>query len=87
MIESGNSSEGFLAHELQVQVPYAVTGTHNEVYTEDSLSDEDSEDLIGTPKYQTVSYASLTPLLVKAMQEQQALIESLTTRLETLENA
>ena len=85
MIENGESAEGFLAHELQEHVPHAVTGTHNEVYTEADLNEEDLEDLIGTPKYQTVSYASLTPLLVKAIQEQQTIIDDLKSRIETLE--
>ena len=87
MIESGISGEGFLAHELQEQVPYAVTGTKDEVYVAEDIVDELSEDLIGTPKYQNVSYASLTPLLVKALQESNAKIEALETRIETLENA
>ena len=39
------------------------------------------------PLYQQLDYSRLVPLLTKAMQEQQTLIESLTTRLETLENA
>ena len=85
MIENGESAEGFLAHELQEHVPHAVTGTHNEVYTEADLNEEDLEDLIGTPKYQTVSYASLTPLLVKALQESNAKIAELEARIETLE--
>ena len=87
LIEGGDSAEGFLAHELQEHVPHAVTGTYNEVYTAEDLQDEDSEDLIGTPKYQTVSYASLTPLLVKALQESNAKIAELEARIETLENA
>jgi hypothetical protein len=37
--------------------------------------------------YKSLDYGAITAVLVKAMQEQQALIESLTTRLETLENA
>jgi hypothetical protein len=37
-------------------------------------------------KYQGVDYAKLTPVLVKAIQEQQALIESLKARIEVLES-
>jgi hypothetical protein len=33
-----------------------------------------------------VDYGKLTPYIVKAMQEQQALIESLTARITTLES-
>jgi hypothetical protein len=36
---------------------------------------------------QTMDYGKLTPLLVKAIQEQQTIIDDLKTRIETLENA
>ena len=85
-IETGENSEGFLAHEVQEQVPYAVQGTHNELYTEDGVGEEQA-DLVGEPKYQQVDYGKLTPLLVKALQESNAKIEALETRIETLENA
>ena len=85
-IDTGDNSEGFLAHEVQAQVPYAVQGTHNEVYTEDGVGEEQA-DLVGQPKYQQVDYGKLTPLLVKALQESNAKIEALETRIETLENA
>ena len=84
--ESGISSEGFLAHEAQAVVPYSVTGQQDELYTADNTAEE-QVDLIGQPKYQTMDYGKLTPLLVKAIQEQQTLIEELKTRIETLENA
>ena len=85
-IETGENSEGFLAHEVQEQVPYAVQGTHNELYTEEGVGEEQA-DLVGEPKYQQVDYGKLTPLLVKALQESNAKIEALETRIETLENA
>ena len=75
-IESGISSEGFLAHEAQAVVPYSVTGQQDELYTEDNAAEEQLN-LIGQPKYQTMDYGKLTPLLVKAIQEQQVLIEQL----------
>jgi hypothetical protein len=46
---------------------------------------EEKTDLIGTPKYQEVDYGKLTPLLVKAIQEQQTIIDDLKSRIETLE--
>ena len=59
-----------------------------------AVLDEDgnivTEAVMGTrevPKYQGIDQSKLVPLLTKALQEQQTLIESLTTRLETLENA
>ena len=71
--DADTTVDGFLAHEAQAVVPEAVTGTHNEV-------DDD-----GVAVMQGIDQSKLVPLLVKAIQEQQALIESLTARIETLE--
>jgi hypothetical protein len=62
--------EGFIAHELQEIVPLAVAG----------IKDAINED--GTIKPQGIDYGKLTPILVKAIQEQQELITSLQTRLD-----
>jgi hypothetical protein len=64
---------GFIAHELQEVVPSAVTGT------------KDGIDADGNPDYQSVDYSKLVPTLVSAMQEQQAIIDSLKVRLAKLE--
>ena len=85
-IRDGQEDEGFLAHEVQEQVPYAATGVKDELYTEENTPPEMIEKL-GQPKYQKVDYGRLTPLLVKALQEANAEIEALKTRIETLENA
>ncbi len=84
-IENGDNSDGFLAHEIQDVLPYTVTGTKDELYTVENTPPEKT-DQIGQPKYQTMDYSKLTPLLVKAIQEQQAIIEDLKSRIETLEN-
>jgi hypothetical protein len=65
----------FVAHELQEVVPSAVTGEKDAV-------NEDN-----TPKYQMVDKSALIPLLTAAIQEQQALIETLTQRITVLEGA
>jgi len=65
--------DGFLAHEVQDIVPEAITGTHNEV-------DDD-----GNPIYQGIDQSKLVPLLVKAMQEQQTIIDDLQARITALE--
>ena len=70
----GSDGQGFIAHELQAIVPEAVTG------------EKDAVDADGNPKYQGVDTSFLVATLTKAIQEQQALIESLTTRLTALEN-
>jgi hypothetical protein len=56
---------GVLAHELQEVIPYAVYGEKDEV-------DENDE-----PKMQGVDYSKLVPVLVKAIQELKAEIDSL----------
>ena len=74
--------DGFLAHEVQSIVPEAITGE------KDAVDDE------GNPDYQGIDQSKLVPLLTKAIQElsdkvdnQQTIIDNLTTRIETLENA
>ena len=70
---NGEASQGFIAHELQEVVPEAVAGVKDEL-------DED-----GKPKYQGVDTSFLVATLTAAMQEQQALIEALTSRITALE--
>ena len=65
--------DGFLAHEAQAVVPEAVTGTKDEV-------DDDDK-----PVMQGIDQAKLVPLLVKTVQEQQTVIESLEARITALE--
>jgi hypothetical protein len=64
--------EGFIAHELQEIVPLAVAGQ------------KDDMNLDGTIKPQGVDYAKLTPILVAAVQEQQALITSLQEQINAI---
>jgi hypothetical protein len=64
---------GFIAHELQSVFAGAVSGT------------KDAIDADGNPEYQGVDYSKLVPTLVAAMQEQQAIIDSLKVRLAKLE--
>ena len=72
-IESGGTAEGFIAHELAEQYPGAVVGEKDAVFGNGDINP------------QGVDYGRITPLLVKTIQEQQALIESLQTRIEALE--
>jgi len=69
----GSAGQGFIAHELQEVVPDCVTG------------EKDAVDKDGKPQYQGVDTSFLVATLVSALQEQQALIQDLTTRLTTLE--
>lgn len=64
----------FVAHELQEVVPSAVTGDKDAVMED------------GSPNYQMVDKSALIPLLTAAIQEQQAIIQTLTDRITALEN-
>jgi hypothetical protein len=66
---------GFLAHELADHFPIAVVGEKDAV----------KED--GAPNYQGVEYMQLVPVLVKAIQEQQAIIEQLKADVQALKEA
>jgi hypothetical protein len=65
-IETGNETEGFIAHELQEYFPDAVTGEKDAVYSS-----------TGNIKPQSVDYGRITPLLVKAIQELEARVKEL----------
>ena len=82
-IESGENHDGFLAHEAQTVIPYAVTGVKDEVATDANSPEEKAN---GEPLYQMMEYGKLTPLLVKAIQEQQTIIDDLKARIEALES-
>jgi len=69
----GSLSEGFIAHEV------------DEVFSDAVSGEKDAVDDKGDIDPQQVDYGRITPLLVKAIQEQQTLIETLTTRIAALE--
>jgi hypothetical protein len=69
----GSAGEGFIAHELQEVVPECVTG------------EKDAVDAEGSPVYQGVDTSFLVATLTAAIQEQQALITTLTDRITALE--
>jgi len=69
-----DGGEGFIAHELQKICPQAVVG-------EKDAMEEDGV----TPRYQGVDTSLLVATLTAAIQEQQAIIQSLTARIEALE--
>ena len=69
----GSSSQGFIAHELAEVVPDCVTG------------EKDAVDSDGNIKPQGIDTSFLIATLTAAIQEQQALITSLTDRIAALE--
>ena len=66
----GSSGEGFIAHELAEVCSSAVTGA------------KDAVDADGKPEYQGIDTSFLVATLTAAIQEQQAIIESLKARLD-----
>jgi hypothetical protein len=77
---NGSRMHGVMAHELQDVIPYAVSGVKDEINPDGSM------------KIQAVDYSKLTPILTKAIQEQdfkikeqQKQIEALMKRIEQLE--
>jgi len=66
----GSDGHGFIAHELAEVVPQCVTG------------EKDAVDADGNPKYQGIDTSFLVATLTAAIQEQQAIIESLKARLD-----
>jgi hypothetical protein len=70
---NGSDGQGFIAHELQEIVPDCVVG------------DKDAVDADGKPRYQNIDTSFLVATLTAAIKEQQAIIESLTARIEALE--
>jgi hypothetical protein len=71
----GSEGQGFIAHELAEVVPDAVTG------------EKDAVDAEGNPQYQGIDTSFLVATLTAAIQEQQAIITELKTRIEALEQA
>ena len=69
----GAVGQGFIAHELQAVVPDCVNGI------------KDAVDADGKPVHQGIDTSFLVATLTAAIQEQQALIASLTTRVAALE--
>ena len=92
--------DGFLAHEVSSVVPEAIGGVKDAMAVETRYTADDVETQgdtpsknVGDPKTyssskidpQSIDQSKLVPLLVKALQEQQTVIESLTTRIAALE--
>ena len=73
IVDPDTTVDGFIAHEAQTVVPQSVCGIHNEV-------DDD-----GNAVMQGIDKSKLVPLLTAALQEAIAKIETLETKVATLE--
>jgi len=78
----GSNGQGFIAHELAEVVPDCVTGEKDAVET---YTDEDGNEQTRI-KPQGIDTSFLVATLTAAIQEQQALITSLTARIAALES-
>ena len=67
--------DGFVAHELQEIVPYAVMGEKDELFDD------------GAPKYQSVDLSKLVPLLTAAIKELKTELDAVKAELNTLKGA
>jgi hypothetical protein len=76
LINSTTKQIGVIAQELETVFPAMIDESRDK--------DDEGNDLGTTTK--SVKYSVFVPILIKAIQEQQALIESLTTRLTALES-
>jgi hypothetical protein len=95
----GSDGQGFIAHELQAVVPDCVSGAKDAVGEQQyevtpAVKDAEgrviTEAVMGTriaPVYQGIDTSFLVATLTAAIQEQQALITALTTRITALEGA
>jgi hypothetical protein len=75
MLSQGETNHGFIAQEVK-----AAIDAHSEIKDGFDMWSADPTD-----GRQRLGPSALVPILVKAIQEQNALIESLTTRVATLE--
>ena len=73
--ETNTTIDGFIAHEAQAVIPEAVTGTKDQVDSDDK------------PVYQGIDQSKLVPLLTAALQEAVGKIETLETKVAALEAA
>jgi hypothetical protein len=81
--ETGNQSQGFIAHELAEVIPDCVTGEKDAVET---YTDEDGIEQTKI-KPQGVDASFLVATLTAAIQEQQTIINDLKARITALEGA
>ena len=68
---------GVVAQELETIFPSMV----------EDIQDQDAEGNVLETSTKSVKYSVFVPILIKAIQEQQTIIDDLKTRIETLENA
>ena len=81
-----NIYDGFFAHEVSEACPMAVDGTKDQVATADDVSKGYANN-VGDPIYQGIDHGKMVPVLTAALQEAIAKIETLETKVSTLEGS
>ena len=81
-----NTYDGFFAHEVSEACPMAVDGTKDQVATADDVSKGYANN-VGDPIYQGIDHGKMVPVLTAALQEAIAKIETLETKVSTLEGS
>ena len=95
MIGSSEKMDGFIAHEIQSVIPYAVKGEKDAVKTiqDGDIDDDgsmeaalklDAAPLIEVPDYQQLDYSKLVGLLTASVQELSAKNDALEARIAAL---
>lgn len=87
LIGDANKQLGVIAQELEQIFPGMVEDTldYEEVTVTDEEGNETTERVATGTTTKSVKYSVFVPMLIKALQEQQAIISSLTARIEALE--
>jgi hypothetical protein len=77
-IDPDKLKSGLIAQEVEPIIPHIVDETVQQ--------DETSGEVLEETRFKCIAYEELHPYLIEAIKEQQAMIEALTARIETLEN-
>ena len=79
--------DGFLAHEVSSIVPESISGEKDEIEKNKDGTNKLDDEGNTIPRYQGIDQSKLVPLLTSALKEAITKIETLETRVKTLEDA
>ena len=79
--------DGFLAHEVSSIVPESISGEKDEIEKNKDGTNKLDDEGNTIPRYQGIDQSKLVPLLTSALKEAITKIETLETRVKTLDDA